>query len=473
MPFSVSLAVPANLAFGSLIDAFVNDCTARAALPAAKREAIRTAASRAFGILVTDAMAETGEPIRVHLSDAADALTLSVIERGLPIDAAYAARDPRWSELLVHADRAVWRWHGKSGTELMLTFLHDITGEMEAPLPDAIAGSNASAAPEQTYTVRRFTPQDARGVARCFYATYGYGYNVPAVYEPRRLCQLNEAQTYVSFVALDESGEVIAHYALRRTPGAPIAEGCGAVVDPRHRGRHLLETLRSRIEEHAREAGLSAYYTEPVTDHPITQHESEKFGARITSISLGHSPRTMLAKHMDGLTATSQRQSLTMYVKPLQPPQPRVIYPPARHRDMLARIYAELGIPVEMREGIAPVGEGSLQTSIDKASQIAVLSVETASAATPDIADQAVEDLRRTGSLGAIYAMLPLDDRGTPLVADALEREGFFFSGLCPWMHDGRDALRLQLMMQPIDTGELTIVGDFGRELLAYINSSR
>jgi hypothetical protein len=54
-----------------------------------------------------------------------------------------------------------------------------------------------------------------------------------------------------------------------------------------------------------------------------------------------------------------------------------------------------------------------------------------------------------------------------------LEREGFFFSGLAPLMHARGDALRLQLLLEPVDSRQLTIASEFGRELLAYIDSTR
>jgi hypothetical protein len=469
MVFEVTLAVPPAEEFASLVDAVVNDTTERIGLNDDKRARLRRAAGRAFTLIVGQAMAESHDPVRLRFSEGADALRLSIHERGLPIDRERAGRDPRWREILEYADRAAWHWHGTAGTELCLTFVHE--GHAGEPIHAPAAAEVVSSAPEQTYTIRRFRPDDARGVVRCFYATYGYGYDVPAVYEPRRLCELNKSERYISFVATDDSGEVVGHYALDREPGAPIAEGCGAVVDPRHRARHLLERLRSAAEDRAREMGLAAYFTEPVTDHAVTQKESEKFGAHMTAISLGFSPRTMVAKHMD-LTATNQRQSLTLYVKPLSPPQKRVIYAPPAHRDILAEMYAQLQIPVEMRDGAPPAGDGSLHASVAKASQNASITVERVGAHTIDVARQAVEDLLALGSLGAIYAMLPLEDAGTPALSDALEREGFFFSGLAPWMLDGRDALRLQRVLRPVDTEALTIASDFGRRLLSYIEAN-
>jgi len=465
--FDVALTVPAAGEFASVIEAVVNDTTDRIEMSEEKRVRVRRAVGRAFTLIVGEAMAEARDPVRLRFSEEADALRVSIRERGLPIDEKRAAGDPLWRDILEYADKAAWHWHGTEGTELRMTFVHEVPASHV--LDSRMTAEVVTPAPEQSYTIRRFQPDDARGVVRCFYATYGYGYDVPALYEPRRLTELNKRERYISFVAVDEAGEVAGHYALDREPGAPIAEGCGAVVDPRHRGRGLLERMRQAVEAHAREIGLDAYYTEPVTDHAITQNESEKFGARITAISLGFSPRTMLAKHLD-LSVTTQRQSLTLYVKPLRAPAHRTIYPPEKHREMIGTLYAHLQIPVELREAGDPATDGALHVSVLKASQNATVEVARVGADTIDVTRQAIADLATLGSLGAIYAMLPLEDPGTPKLADALEREGFFFSGLAPWMLNGRDALRLQRLLRPVDTEALTIASDFGRQLLAYID---
>ena len=470
MGFSVSLVVPPDAAFESMVVAVVDDCTNRAELTVKMRDSVRIAARSAFSLIVRDTMAESRDPLRLRVDETHGTLAISITEHGLPIDARHAARDPQWKEVLEHADRAAWHWHATSGTTLTLTFFHHPTSAAQA---SAQANAPVQPAPEQAYTVRRFVPADAHAVARCFFATYGHTYVFPAVYEPRCLCALNKSEAYVSFVAIDQNGDVAAHYALHREPGAPIAEGCGAAVDPRHRRRHLLEMLRTSAESYARDAGLSAYYTEPVTDHPVTQLESQKFGAHITAISLGHSPRTLLAKHMDGLTATSQRQSLTLYVKLLRPAESRTIYPPAKHRDILTRLYGDLNVPIEMHHGAAPSGSGSLHVAVDKTSQNATIMVQSIGADSIAVARQALADLVALASLGVVYAMLPLDDPATPALCEALEKEGFFFSGFAPWMIDKRDALRLQFLLRPIDTTQLTIAGDAGQSLLAYIEKGR
>jgi GNAT superfamily N-acetyltransferase len=323
-------------------------------------------------------------------------------------------------------------------------------------------------APQQTYTVRRFQPQDAPGVARAFYQTWGYHYIFPAVYVPHRLTELNASNAYISIVATAQDGEIVGHYALSPVPGAPIADGCAAIVVPAHRGRGLLERMRAEMEAEAARLGFAAYYTEPVTTHGRTQSESAKFGAQLCAIVLGGDPATFVPKAMS-YTGAGQRQSYTVYFKPLRPREPRSVYSPAKHRDVVTKIYANLQLPVVMREGIPANGEGNVRVEVVRAEGFASIDVLAAGVSTLDRITQAVSDLRKLERIGAIYANLPLEDAGTPALCEGLELLGFFFSGVIPWAMEGRDVLRMQLPLTPIDLSQVTIVGQFGAELKAYI----
>ncbi|MBV8491318.1 MAG: hypothetical protein JO199_12380, partial [Candidatus Eremiobacteraeota bacterium] len=326
--------------------------------------------------------------------------------------------------------------------------------------------------PPQEYVIRRFEPGDAPGIARAFYLTYGYHYDLPMVYVPERLIELNESRHYVSIVAVAQNGKIAGHYALAREGDEPIADGGGAVVNPAHRGRDLLNRMRRFAEEEATRMGLAAYYTEPVTDHGRTQHASESFGAKACGITLGLSPRSFVAKHME-LSTTTQRQSFMLYVKPLRERERRTVYAPARHRAMIERIYTNLGLPVAFAEGSGTGEPGIVRTSIVRADQVGTIAVEKAGPESAQRVRQAVDDLRIVAHLGAIYAQLPLDDPGTPALCESMEALGFSFGGVGPWMLDGRDALRLQMTLTPIDLSVLTIVGDFGKELVAYVAAER
>ncbi len=241
---------------------------------------------------------------------------------------------------------------------------------------------------------------------------------------------------------------------------------------PAHRGRNLLNRLRDRAEREAIDLGLAAYFSEPVTDHPRTQLASESFGAKACGVTLGIAPRSFVARHME-LSTTAQRQSCMLYFKPLRTRAERTVYAPPHHRAMLARIYESLGLPVRFGEAEAPRSRGLFHTSVARGDAIGTLEIESVGTETAVLARQAAADLRAARRLGAVYALLPLEDAGCPDLCGAMESCGFFFAGLGPWMLGGRDSLRLQMPLTPIDLSALVVVSDLGRALLEYIARER
>src|SRR5205823_8722974 len=77
--------------------------------------------------------------------------------------------------------------------------------------------------PAQEYVIRRLEPGDAIQVARCVYRAYGYSYLNEDLYYPERIARLNADGELISAVSVDESGEIVGHYALER-------EGLGRVA---------------------------------------------------------------------------------------------------------------------------------------------------------------------------------------------------------------------------------------------------
>jgi hypothetical protein len=470
MSFTTELKVPPDASFASLVETFVADAARRSELTKSQLRGIVSASRNGFATIVEKGQVETREPIHLVAACSPVRLTLSLFERGLPMDDALARRDRRWSELAAEVDEAHWHLHGVAGSELRLSVdrpHRDLSLEAARP-PD----ETAPLAPEQEYTIRRFLPGDALGIARAFYLSYGYAYDLRAVYVPSRLIELNEMGLYVSIVAIGAGGDVVGHYALARENGEPIADACGAIVLPAHRGRDLLNRLRDCAEEEATALGLAAYFSEPVTDHPRTQHASESFGAKACGITLGEAPRSFIARSME-LSTTTQRQSCMLYVKALRKREPRTIYPPTHHRAIVTSIYQQLDLPVLVAAATTSSGRGVFRAGITRADGTATIAIDAIGAETAELVRQTVEDLRATNRLGAIYASLPLEDPGTPALCEALESCGFFFAGVGPWMLGGKDSLRLQLPLTQIDLAALVVVGEFGKVLRDYIAAER
>src|SRR5262249_56398498 len=94
-------------------------------------------------------------------------------------------------------------------------------------------------APAHSYSIRRFRPADAIGVAQCVYRSFGYTYGDADLYYPDRLVHLNETGQLVSIVALDDAGAIVGHLGLGRPDLGAVAESSDAAGPPPPRPRHL------------------------------------------------------------------------------------------------------------------------------------------------------------------------------------------------------------------------------------------
>ncbi|HET6276492.1 MAG TPA: hypothetical protein VFE16_11235 [Candidatus Cybelea sp.] len=168
MTFTSELKIPPQREFDSLVRTFAADAAQRSELSEEQQRGLIGAAERGFAAIVETALAQTRDPIRIVASCTPAHFTLSLFERGLPMDDAFARRDPKWSELTNDVDEVHWRSHGSAGSELRLRIdrPHAIAGaEIE---PAAAEEDAVPLAPPQEYVIRRFEPGDAPGVARAF-----------------------------------------------------------------------------------------------------------------------------------------------------------------------------------------------------------------------------------------------------------------------------------------------------------------
>jgi hypothetical protein len=92
---------------------------------------------------------------------------------------------------------------------------------------------------------------------------------------------------------------------------------------------------------------------------------------------------------------------------------------------------------------------------------------------TIEMVRNALRDLRDTCQTEVIYLELPLSQAGTPEVCEAVEADGFFFSGVAPLYSPAGDVLRLQFLSVQLDTRVLQIENPFARQLLAYVEQER
>ncbi len=481
--FRSQLSVPSHPDSASITGAFVRELVALARLPVEQATHLVLAATECFGGIVGCADAPSDrDPLDLIAILTPRSLTLQIHERGAPFDPSDATaaadgaplRGPAWERIRHAVDEARWFNRGSAGMELHLT-AHRRDGHVTQQLPEAELTAFPHEEPQaraQSYSIRRFRPADAIGVAQCVYRSFGYTYGDADLYYPDRLVHLNETGQLVSLVALDEAGAIVGHLGLERPDLGPIAESSDAAVAPAHRHRHLLERLRALAEEEARGIGLQGLVGYPVTTHCFSQRMDEAVGARLCGVVLGQLPRSTTFKGIATAPA-AQRVSTLLYFKHLHTPTSMIVHAPAHHRTMIERLYANLGVAPEFGAPAPATGAGRLVVGLDRSWGFGEIDVETVGADTEVEIRRARADLCAVAEVEVVYLYLPLAQAGTPDLCERAEGDGFFFSGIGPRFAKDGDALCLQYVDGELDPRLLEIETPLGRELLDYVTAER
>jgi len=319
------------------------------------------------------------------------------------------------------------------------------------------------------YTVRRLLPEDAAGVTECVRRVYGDSYAHAAIYHPEQIIRLNDTGELVSVVALESGGQVVGHYALERPGLGVVAEEGEAMVLPEHRHEHLMEGMRGLLGQEAHRLGLIGLFGRAVTNHVFTQRVHDRFNLRPCALSLGELSRSFhnMAEPLP------QRMSLLLGFKYLRTPTQVMVHIPAHHRDMGARIYDQFQVPLEFQEPSRAEGLGQVVVDAVLEQQQATIRVLRVGADTAADIGQARRKLCEQSQAEAIFLELPLAQSGTPELCEAVEHDGFFFSGIGPSFSADGDVLRLQWLGVQLDMALLQIENSFAKELVAYVASER
>jgi len=322
------------------------------------------------------------------------------------------------------------------------------------------------------YSVRRMEPAEAIEISRCAYKSHGYTFFDEHIYYPDRIVELNRFGKMISAVAVTEGGVFMGHAALVYPyDGAEIAELTFVFVNVEYRGQGCMNRLCEFLFTLPLERKLSGVYAYAVANHVMTQKVMARYGFHDCGILLATSPETW---HFKGISDDrSQRISVVLSYKYLEPPKPRTIYAPAEHAAMIERLYRILGAEHRC--------EVPLPDLVDLEPEQSVIDAEIyASENCGEIhvvrcGSDVVKEVRRTlrdlclKHVAMITLLVSLDNPVTAAMTPEFQKMGFFFAGILP-CHKVGDALILQYLNNvPFDYGKVLTHTDVAKELLEYI----
>jgi anti-sigma regulatory factor (Ser/Thr protein kinase)/GNAT superfamily N-acetyltransferase len=404
-----------------------------------------------------------------------DGLKILVDEMGMPFSAGIGEEGketPGLHAMRENMDEVRFINRGKEGKELELykylkgRHVEELFSDVE------LTPYQSCDIPAKTtkYTFRQMEPSEAADVSRCIYRAYKYTYLNEDLYFPERIEARNRDCRMISFVAVTDSSEVVAHFALLPRPNRKSAEVGVAVVVPEHRKKKLMKILLHKLVVEAKKRGFLALYGNAFTMHTLSQRTNLKFDFSESALQLGVFPPGTIGIMCDkGLKGAG---NVLTFFKYLKYPTENEIFLPIRHEKTLKKIYTGLGIKKEFKTGSlnpAPPKreESEIYLSIKPFHKTAYVEIKEAGldldrrlkAKRMELADK---------DFNAIYVDLDLSNPHTPWAAEKLEEIGFFFSGLFPEFY-ASDALRLQYYMTDVIYDEIETASEFALELKNYV----
>jgi anti-sigma regulatory factor (Ser/Thr protein kinase) len=339
---------------------------------------------------------------------------------------------------------------------------------------DAIADKAVEPAPMAAkidYDVRLLREEEAIEISRCAYKSHGYSFFDDHIYYPERLVALNRSGDLISAVAVTKDNVFMGHAALLfQYPDDRIAELTFAFVNVEFRGQGALNRLNDFLVATPKARPFEGLYAYCVANHVFSQKALAHAGFDDCGLLLATSPRSWKFKGIPG--DPSQRISVVLCFRYMDSPQRLRLYPPAHHRDMVKKLYANLGV----EHDFAPPEPGALAkapelvTSVNPAESCAEIFVA-------GYGEGVVREVRRAlrsfclQQVAAINLFLKLEDPHTFFLTEEFEKLGFYFAGILPCARYG-DALILQYLNNvDLDYSKIVACSEAAKELLAYIQA--
>jgi N-acetylglutamate synthase-like GNAT family acetyltransferase/anti-sigma regulatory factor (Ser/Thr protein kinase) len=313
---------------------------------------------------------------------------------------------------------------------------------LDAAPPAVQAGEEGPGAIE----VRAATADDAEAIAQLLYENYHLSYVHADFYRPRYLIAALASGELLSAVAVHD-GRVIGHHALMPVPGAASAETGAAVVHSAYRGLGLFGRLFQHTLGAATERGVASVFGDAVTIHPFSQRAEASHGYHETALQLGMVPaQTTMRGFVDN--GPGRRTATLRSYRPFEE-GPRHVALPAAYRELLERIYANVGLPIAARTERGAVEGDAVTVDVDQPRALGFLRVRRWDEETPTALKHAVRDTL-SRHVDVVYADVDLTAvQDLDEAAAALNDLGFFASGLILHGPGGHDHLRLQLLDSP------------------------
>jgi serine/threonine-protein kinase RsbW len=483
---SIKFTFPNKLEYSYLVQQFVREIAKKIGFSGETLDQIDIAIEESVSNVMVHASDEENPTFDIICEKIHDGMKITIKETGIPFDPEQIKKykatrnldDLSTAGLGIYLIQKVmddlsFRNLGRKGKEtVMIKYLpatavgRDLVSRSEEkPRPGIIEG-------KIEYVVRDLKEHEAIEVSRCAYKTHGYTFFDDHIYYPERLVEMNRNCEMISAVAVTKDNVFMGHGALLyQYPEDTIAELTFFFVNVEYRGQGALNRMVEYLFQVPKKRELRGIYGYAVTNHIFSQKSTNKFRLVDCGILLATSPSSWKFK---GITDDlSQRISVVLNFKYMEPPRTYDLYAPEHHKEMIKKLYLNLGashncvvpatstVQFERLKAVFKTGvnelEGCAEIFIDEYGADAIMQLRKI------LRDFCIRQIP------AINLFLNLKDPKTYWITKEIEQYGFFFAGILPESRIG-EALVLQYLNNvSIDYNKIMLVSDIAKELLTYI----
>lgn len=311
----------------------------------------------------------------------------------------------------------------------------------------------ADLVPGQKLEYRFFRPEDAPGVGRLFYQTYGDGYPVDEPYVPELFIEATRTRRFHPIVACAADGSIAAHAAIYRSspPNPRFYEYGQLMVDKGYRQTAAAFRLHRFAVEHlfGKTEGVDAIYGEAVCHHMATQKMIHGSGFAACGLELGLMPESAYAG--EGVTGRAS----CLYAQRVDKDTPGPLFLPGEWGRHVRAVMGNWPLTREVREGDAEIPAGSVTEIEARHFDFAGVRRVTVLGIGADFAQRLAAELAAGQRDGAalVQVFLCLGEAWTGRAAEALRQAGFFWCAYMPlWfagLGPGPDAVLAQRFLEP------------------------
>lgn len=261
-------------------------------------------------------------------------------------------------------------------------------------------------------------------VIACIHSAYGYHYARETLYSPDGFRAQLVSGKYHSYVAVNESGQVLAHASLSEGSSMVGLPDLGALVTkPFCRGLHIAERLVAYILEDAKRLGYRGVRAEPVAFHPYTQKLFCALGLEPTGFLFHELNPETAGVYRDG----ERRLDLGLAQVLFTPQALREVILPPEHESFLRERFQALNIPIHPFAEDAPPKPGYFHKSIHHGMRLCTI---FASGSDWMAGESLTKTQRELACVDNVDLYLDMNNPGSMEAYRRLQKLGFFVTGV-------------------------------------------